>query len=113
MRPGRLGYASDEPAMGSPSPFQPDGVGGAELFADPDAYTPGYHDARARELERRASVASNAALADALRSVARRHHATALALAAAARPASGAASQGSPVAWRSFRRRALTGASGG
>jgi hypothetical protein len=68
-------------------PFQPDGVGGAELFADPEAYTSAYHDARARELERRAGAAANTALADALRGVARRHRATALALAADAEPA--------------------------
>ena len=52
--------------MHSPSPFQPDGVGGAELFADPNAYTPAYQDARADELERRADAASNSALADAM-----------------------------------------------
>jgi len=93
--------------MPSPSPFQPDGVGGAELFADPNAYTPAYHNARARELERRAATTSNVALAD-LRGIARRHSATALALAAAARPASSVAARASSVASRSFARRALT-----
>jgi hypothetical protein len=73
--------------MQPPRPFQPDGVGGAELFAAPEAYTSAYHDAQARELERRAVAAANTALADALRCVARRHHATALALAADAKPA--------------------------
>jgi hypothetical protein len=92
--------------MQSPSPFHPNGVGGAELFADPNAYTPAYHDARARALERRATAASNAALAEALRGIAGRHRATALAL--AARPASGAAAQPRAVASRSFARRPLT-----
>jgi hypothetical protein len=68
-------------------PFQPDGLGGAELFADPEAYTSAYHDARARELERRAAAAANTALANTLLCVARRHDATALALAADAEPA--------------------------
>jgi len=93
--------------MQSPSPFHPDGVGGAELFADPEAFTPAYHGARARALDRRAGVVSNAALADALRRIARRHEATALALAAAARPAAAAAPAGS-VASRSLARRAFT-----
>jgi hypothetical protein len=90
--------------MQSPSPFQPDGVGGAELFADPDAYTPAYHDARARALERRAGAATNAALAEALRGIAGRHRATALALAADTR----SAARPSAVASRSFARRPLT-----
>ena len=102
------GSGTCEPAMQSPSPFQPDGVGGAELFADPEAYTPGYHHARARELERRAGAVSNAALADAMRWIARRHDATALALAAAARPASGAVAPASSAASRAFARRSLT-----
>jgi hypothetical protein len=92
-------------------PFQPDGVGGAELFADPDAYTPAYHDARARELERRAGAAANTALADALRCVARRHHATALALAAAPEPAGrgrGVAAWPRSAALSSFARRTVT-----
>jgi hypothetical protein len=67
-------------------PFQREGVGGAELFAHPEAETPAYHDARARELERRSRDASCAALADALRSVAARHRATALALSTAREP---------------------------
>jgi hypothetical protein len=62
-------------------------VGGAELFADPDAYTAAHHDARARAIERQAVAARNSALADALRRVACRHRATALALAAAPEPA--------------------------
>jgi hypothetical protein len=70
-----------------PQPFEPTGIGGAELFADPDAYTAAYHDARARALESRAVAARTRALADALRRVARRHRATALALAAAPEPA--------------------------
>lgn len=93
--------------MQSPRPFQPDGVGGAELFADPKAYTPAYHDARARELERRADATDNTALADAMRAVARRHHATALALAAAARPADEAAARAKPAS-RWLARRSLT-----
>jgi hypothetical protein len=75
--------------MQPPRPFQPNGVGGAELFADPDAFTAAYHDARARALERQAVAARTSALADALRRVARRHRATALALAAAPEPAGG------------------------
>ena len=73
--------------MQPPRPFQPNGVGGAELFADPDAYTAAYHDARARTLERQAVAARNSALAHALRRVAHRHRATALAMAAAPEPA--------------------------
>jgi hypothetical protein len=73
--------------MEPPCPFRPDGVGGAELFAEPDAHTPAYHDARARELERQARLTGNSALADALRQVASRHRATALALADAREPA--------------------------
>src|ERR671912_690300 len=73
--------------MQPPRPFQPTGIGGAELFADPDAYTAAYHDARAWALERRAVAARNSAVADAMRRVARRHRATALALAAAPEPA--------------------------
>jgi hypothetical protein len=73
--------------MEPPRPFRPDGVGGAELFAEPDAHTAAYHDARARELERQARLTGNSALADALRQVAARYRATALALAAAREPA--------------------------
>jgi hypothetical protein len=96
--------------MQPPRPFQPDGIGGAELFADPEAYTPAYHDAHARELERRAGAAANTALADALRCVAHRHRATALAL-AAAEPAGrgrGVAAGARSVASSSFGRRTVT-----
>ena len=93
--------------MQPPRPFQPDGVGGAELFADPDAYTVAYHNARARALERQAIAARNSALADALRRVARRHRATALALAAAPEPAGG---RRGIAAWpRSVALRSLAG----
>jgi hypothetical protein len=91
--------------MQPPRPFQPTGIGGAELFSDPDAYPAAYHDARARALERQAVAARNSALADALRRVARRHRATALALAAAAEPAGrwwGIAPLPGPLALRSF-----------
>ena len=76
------------------------------MFADPDAHTAAYHDARARELERRARLTGNRALADALRRVARRYRATALALAAAHEPAGSRR----PVveAGRSFGRRRFT-----
>src|SRR3954451_5192124 len=92
-------------------PLHPDGVGGAELFAAPTSYTSAYHNARARELERRAGAATHRALADALRRVARRHHATALALAADADPAGRGRGVGvSPrrAAWSSFARGTMT-----
>jgi len=85
-------------------PFHPQGVGGAELFADPAARTAAYHDARARELDRQARVASSAALADALRSVSGRHRATAVALAVAGQPAA-RPSRPRAGALRAFARR--------
>jgi hypothetical protein len=94
-----------------PNPFQPTGVGGAELFAEPDAYTAAYHDARARALESRAVAAGNRALADAFRRVARRHRATALALAAAPEPAGrrrGVPAWPGSVSLRSFAPRTST-----
>src|SRR3954468_11497495 len=91
-------------------PLHPDGVGGTELFADPNSYTSVYHNAQARELERRAGAATHRALADALRRVARRHHATALALAGDGEPAGRAreASGPRPAAWYSSARRTAT-----
>src|SRR5688572_28029527 len=92
-------------------PFRPDGVGGAELFAEPDALTAAYHQARASELERQARLTCNGALADALRRVAGRHRATALELAAArelAGPRRPVAARPAPGAVRSFARRAFT-----
>ena len=101
--------------MQPPRPFQPDGVGGAELFADPDAYTAAYHDARARALERQAVASRNSALTDALRRVARRHRATALALAATPEPAGRwcrVAAWPRSVSSRSFARPTVTASLG-
>jgi hypothetical protein len=89
-------------------PFHPQGVGGAELFADPVARTAAYHDARARELDRQARAASSAALADALRCVSGRHRATASALCVAGEPAARrlvVRSRARAGAFRAFARR--------
>jgi hypothetical protein len=97
--------------MEPPRSFRPDGVGGAELFAEPDAHTAAYHQARARDLERQARLTGNGALADALRRVAGRYRATAIALAAAREPAGPrrpVAARPAPGAMRSFARRAFT-----